>query len=100
VDCKLANGVIGCGADNKGYGYNLLHPFEGALVLNAKPSNNKNWSIGSNNIISWKTPDQKEVHFSKSKKGSPNQIYAEICSTYGHGDKDSFVTGQAKAYYI
>ncbi|KAF2670108.1 hypothetical protein BT63DRAFT_454288 [Microthyrium microscopicum] len=100
IACKIVDTAISCGADNKGYDYNPLHPFEGALVLSAKPSNNKGWAIDADNKITWKTSDNKFVNFSTSAVGKPNEIFAEICSTYGHPDGAVFTPGVAKAYYV
>ena len=92
--------------------YNNLHPFEVALApspVKALNTSNQKWSIGPNNEIKWgaqnKSPNPNEpylVTFSKAKRGSPQEIFAEICTTYGHPDgKDgSFIKGVAKAYFV
>jgi len=128
VTCTIADkgdvkGVITCN-DNLGYYYSERHPFEGALVplttaqaealensnrlfYGGYSKSNKNWSIDANNNISWKTEKTgpaptkyNVVHFSKSVAGAANQIYAEICSTYGHPDGKAFKWDEVKAYFV
>jgi hypothetical protein len=97
MDCKLSGDKISCGSKGQGLTYGDMHT---AVVLTptASAPNNKGWSIGSDHTIAWKTSVGKDVHFSIKTPGS-NQIYAEICSTYGHPDGKMFTPGTAKAYY-
>jgi len=90
--------MIACGPEKKGYNYDIMHAGT-PLVPSSFAPNNKGWSIGADNVISWKTSDKKNVHFSTPKKGG-TQIYAEVCSTYGHLDQGSFVPGKPKAYFV
>ena len=115
-----AKGVITCN-DNLGFYFNEAHPFEGALapltleqaqkmekgnfLYSGFSKSNKNFKIDSNNKITWGTsktsPNPNEpysVHF--STQGGKNQIFAEICSTYGHPDGRMFNVGEAKAYFV
>lgn len=103
--------------NNLGYYFNEKHPLEGvlramtpegALTEEKKQSfmgygfakSNQNWSIGPNNSIVWATSKPgKPVHF--SKMGANNEeIYAEICSSFGHLDGAMFTQGNAKAYFV
>jgi hypothetical protein len=124
ADKGTAKGVITCDG-NLGYYFNDKHPFEGGIVpitLEAAQAievkgdalttgfakSNQNWSIGADNTLKWKTaqtgPPPKNydsVHFSRHKlMGAPNQIYAEICSTFGHPDGTLFDIGEVKAVYV
>jgi len=98
IDCVIVDGKIGCGPQKLGYTYGDMHT-SSPLVPTLRAANNKNWSIGQGNAISWKTNSGKEVHFS-TKPFSGNKIYAEICSTYGHPDAKLFIPGVPKAYFV
>jgi hypothetical protein len=127
VTCTIGDkgevkGSISC-ETNLGFYYSDKHPFEGALApMTAEAADkleksnrlfydgfvksNSNWSIDADNVISWKTPktgpaptNYNTVHFSRSAMGAANQIYAEICSTYGHPDGKAFTPGVVKAYF-
>jgi hypothetical protein len=104
VDCFLTeisanNNKISCGKNNQGFTLIEAHPANGAMkpVANATP--NRGWSIGSDNVITWKTDGGQKVHFSTFALGSAKQVYAEMCSTKGHGDGVLFSPGVAKAYF-
>jgi hypothetical protein len=97
MDCKLNGDKIACGKNGQGLTYGDFHT---AVVLTptAMATNNKGWSIGSDNTISWKRSGNRDVHFSIKGAGT-NQIYAEVCSVDGHPDGMMFTPGKAKAYF-
>lgn len=122
VTCTINAGVIGCGAQKLGYTYGTLSspprvttrktriltsigkdnshtPTNTPLTPVARAPENKGWSIGPDNEIKWAAKSGGDVHFSTRPRQS-NKIYAEICSTYGHLDKNAFVPRQAKAVFV
>jgi hypothetical protein len=114
VDCVLTeisagNNRIACGSVKGGFAFNELHPLAGAMKPVADASSNSHWSIDSNNVLSWKTNNGKEIAFSIAMMDpgnfSPNdlattkKIYAEVCSTAKHPDGRLFKAGVAKAYF-
>jgi hypothetical protein len=106
---------ITCG-DNLGYYFNEFHPLEKQLRARTPEQamakekeqgfmgkgfaeSNKNWSIGPDNAIIWSTSQPgKPVHFSKMSVNEKD-VYAEICSSFGHLDGPMFIQGVAKAYF-
>lgn len=98
VECTMAAGALACGANKAGLTYGDFHSFE-ALAPTVSAPNNKGFSIAEDNTLHWAAAQAgKEVHFSLMT-GAPKQLYAEICSSYGHPDKFMFTPGVAKVYY-
>ena len=98
IQCTLAVGKIACGPEKLGYTYGNQHTSD-ALVPDSDAPNNKNWAIGSDNVISWKTTKGEVVNFS-TKDDADNIIYAEVCTAKSHPDKVLFHPGTAKAYFV
>ncbi|KAF2432192.1 hypothetical protein EJ08DRAFT_695645 [Tothia fuscella] len=121
-DKPTAKGAITC-EGNLGYYYADRHPFDGAAVpitleaaekveksnklfFDGYVKSNSGWSIGAGDVLTWKAQQPGTatkpnlVHLSRSATGKAGEIYAEICSTYGHPDGKAFTPGAVKAYYV
>jgi hypothetical protein len=94
--CTLSNGTSGtisCGG--KGFTVNSLHT---SMPLTPTPGNTGTWKIGADDTLTWYT-GKTEVHLS-TKSVASTSIYAEVCSTSGHGDATAFYPGYVKAVYV
>jgi hypothetical protein len=102
--CKIsATTEISCGSKNLGLGFEAAHPFWGTIRPTELTKGNKNWAIGADNVLSWKDDKGKDVHLSLKKfegATTSKKVYAEQCSTLGHGDGPAFISGVAKAYFV
>jgi hypothetical protein len=90
---KGTEGTISCGG--KGFQVNNLHT---AMPLTPTASNTGTWKIGADNVLTWHSGGA-EVHLS-TKSVASTTIYAEVCSTSGHGDANAFFPGFIKAVYV
>jgi hypothetical protein len=100
VTCAIQSQAIQCGSQKLGYTYNNSHtPSNKPLVPTSPAPLNVKWSIGPNDKLVWGAKSGGEVHFS-TKTSTNNKIFAEICSTYGHGDKGAFNPHDAKAVFV
>jgi len=101
-------GQLGCGPEKKAFTYSEFHSYN-PLEPVASDKKNVNWSIGTDNVINWGAlpAGTKSVTFSREKSKNPNNIFAEVCSTFDHHKSSPFPeireyweNGVAKAYYV
>lgn len=115
-DNANAKGVITC-EQSLGLYYSAKHPKEGALrpitlsqaqkdEKSGKASahyaeSNKGWAIASDGTLTWKAAEKGNVQLSRKVGGQhPNEVFAEVCSTYSHLDGSAWAPGVVKAKFV